>query len=234
MRTKGAVTHAQRQAAEQAIRAAGDRALLITPQRREVVAELVTALRDRPVPGVQDLLPAAETILLTLDSPRAAEAVRRALTSLLIALHAERPAAVSRGTLPDSPSHAEPVSIPVRYDGADLDEVARTLEVTTREVIAAHTGTVWRCSFVGFAPGFGYLESPDGRLAVPRKAQARTSIPVGAVGLAGGYSAVYPRSTPGGWQLIGTTDLRMWDVERDPPALIRGGATVRFIDARDR
>ncbi|MFE7744812.1 allophanate hydrolase subunit 1 [Nocardia sp. NPDC057455] len=231
MKTKDTVTHAQRQAAEEAIRAAGDRALLITPQRRAVVAELVAALRDRPVPGVQDLLPAAETVLLTLDSTLAAEPVRRALTTLLIALHAEGTTAVSRGT--SHASRADPVSIPVRYDGVDLDEVARMLEVTTAEVIAAHTGTVWRCAFVGFAPGFGYLESPDGRLSVPRRAQARTSIPAGAVALAGGYSAVYPRSTPGGWQLIGTTDLRMWDAERDPPALIRAGATVRFVDARD-
>ncbi|MBF6334932.1 allophanate hydrolase subunit 1 [Nocardia abscessus] len=232
MATKGTVPRAQRQAAEEAIRAAGDRALLITPQRRDMVAKLVAALRDRPVPGVQDLLPAAETVLLTLDSPRDGEAVRRALTTLLIALHAEQSSGVSRGTLPDNAFGLEPVSIPVRYDGADLDDVARLLELTTAEVIAAHTSTVWRCAFVGFAPGFGYLESPDGRLSVPRRAQARTSIPAGAVALAGGYSAVYPRSTPGGWQLIGTTDLRMWDVERDPPALIRAGATVRFVDAR--
>ncbi|MBF6469507.1 allophanate hydrolase subunit 1 [Nocardia beijingensis] len=231
MRTKDAVTRAQRQAAEETIRAAGDRALLITPQRRDMVAELVAALRDRPVPGVQDMLPAAETVLLTLETPGVAEAVRRAMTTLVVELHAER--RVSRGTLPDSAFPADPVSIPVRYDGADLDEVARMLEVTPAEVIAAHTGTVWRCAFVGFAPGFGYLEPPDGRLSVPRRAQARTSIPAGAVALAGGYSAVYPRSTPGGWQLIGTTDLEMWDVERDPPALIRAGGSVRFTDAGD-
>ncbi|MGK8521285.1 5-oxoprolinase subunit B family protein [Nocardia asteroides] len=229
MTTKGAGTPAQRQAAEDAIRPAGDRALLITPQRRVVVADLVAALRDHPVPGVRDLLPAAETVLLTLDSPRDAASVRAALTKLLVALHAESSPGVSRGTSPDRAFRAEPVSIPVRYDGADLDDVARSLELTTAEVIAAHTGTVWRCAFVGFAPGFGYLESPDGRLSVPRRAQSRTSIPAGAVALAGGYSAVYPRSTPGGWQLIGTTDLRMWDAERDPPALIRAGSTVRFI-----
>ncbi|MGY2055111.1 5-oxoprolinase subunit B family protein [Nocardia gipuzkoensis] len=232
MTTEGPVTRAQRQAAEEAIRAAGDRALLITPQRRDLVAELVAALRDRPVPGVQDMLPAAETVLLTLDVPRDGEAVRRALTTLLISLHAQQSTGVSRGTSPDNAFRPEPVAIPVRYDGADLDDVARLLEITTAEVIAAHTGTVWRCAFVGFAPGFGYLEASDGRFSVPRRVQARTSIPAGAVALAGGYSAVYPRSTPGGWQLIGTTDLRMWDAERDPPALIRAGATVRFVDAR--
>ncbi|MGW4324275.1 5-oxoprolinase subunit B family protein [Nocardia sp. NPDC004573] len=233
MATRGGPTHAAWQAAEAAIRAAGDRALLINPQRRDSVAELATALRDRPIPGVQDVLPAAETLLLTLHSPRDADPVRRVLTSLLVSLHAEQSPIVSRGTLSDNAFRVEPVSIPVRFDGPDLDDVARMLDLTTAEVIAAHTGTVWRCAFVGFAPGFGYLESPDGRLSVPRRAQARTSIPAGAVALAGGYSAVYPRSTPGGWQVIGTTELRMWDVEREPPALIRAGATVRFVDARD-
>ncbi|WP_406268386.1 allophanate hydrolase subunit 1 [Nocardia sp. NBC_00881] len=219
------------QAAERAIRAAGDRALLVTPDRRDMVANLAAALRDRPVAGVQDVLPAAETVLLTLHSSRDGEAVRRVVTTLLAALRDEHLDSVSRGTLPDNSSPTDPVLIPVRYDGDDLDEVARLLELSVAEVIAAHTGTVWRCAFVGFAPGFGYLESPDGRLTVPRRAQARTVIPAGAVALAGGYSAVYPRSTPGGWQLIGTTGQRMWNVERDPPALIRVGDTVRFVEA---
>ncbi|MEU2035189.1 5-oxoprolinase subunit B family protein [Nocardia amamiensis] len=232
MTTEGAVPGAARHEAETAIRAVGDRALLVTPERREVVAELVTALRAGPIPGVQDVLPAAETVLLTLDSPRDREAVRRALTTILVSLR-ELVGDVSRKIVPDSAFQADPVVIPVRYDGADLDAVAELLELSTAEVIAAHTGTVWRCAFVGFAPGFGYLESPDGRLSVPRRAQARTAIPAGAVALAGGYSAVYPRNTPGGWQLIGTTETRMWDVERDPPALIRAGDTVRFVDAKE-
>lgn len=232
MTTEGVVPGPARHEAETAIRAVGDRALLVTPERREVVAELVTALRAGPIPGVQDVLPAAETVLLTLDSPRDREAVRRALTTILVSLR-ELVGDVSRETMPDSAFRADPVVIPVRYDGADLDEVAELLELSTAEVIAAHTGTVWRCAFVGFAPGFGYLESPDGRLSVPRRAQARTAIPAGAVALAGGYSAVYPRNTPGGWQLIGTTETRMWDVERDPPALVRAGDTVRFVDAKE-
>ncbi|MEU7763724.1 allophanate hydrolase subunit 1 [Nocardia sp. NPDC049190] len=225
------MTNAGWQAAERAIRAAGDRALLVTPDRRGSAAELAAALRDRPVAGVQDVLPAAETVLLILDSPRDGEVVRRALATLLVSVRNAESDIVSRGTLPDDASAADPVEIPVRYDGADLDDVARLLELATADVIAAHTGTVWRCAFVGFAPGFGYLESPDSGLAVPRRAQARTAIPAGAVALADCYSAVYPRSTPGGWQLIGTTDLRMWDVERDPPALIRAGGAVRFVEA---
>ncbi|ONM49058.1 5-oxoprolinase subunit B family protein [Nocardia donostiensis] len=207
------------------IRMAGDRALLITPPPEQVPA-VVAALRARRIDGIMDLLPAAETVFVTLTSAAAVERVHRELDELLrrVADFDD----VSRGTpLVEQP---DPVRIPVHYDGADLAEVARLLDMSVAEVIAAHTGTVWRCAFVGFAPGFGYLES-DGRLAVPRRAEPRTAIPAGAVAVAGGYSAVYPRATPGGWQLIGHTDLRMWDVDRDPPALIRAGAVVAFVDA---
>ncbi|WP_067834798.1 5-oxoprolinase subunit B family protein [Nocardia lijiangensis] len=225
------------------IRAAGDRALLVAPSDPGLAAALADALRGSAPAGIQDVLPAAETVLVTLVSAADAESVRREICALLEDAQlegtqledaqledAQRTAYspdVSRETVPhnDSP---EPIVIPVRYDGADLADVADLLGMTEDEVIAAHTGTVWRCAFVGFAPGFGYLESPDGRLTVPRRDTARTSIPEGAVALAGGYSAVYPRSTPGGWQLIGRTDLPMWDVDRDPPALIRVGGMVRF------
>ncbi|WP_431953712.1 5-oxoprolinase subunit B family protein [Nocardia lijiangensis] len=218
---------------QQYIRAAGDRALLVAPSDTGLAATLADALRGSAPVGIQDVLPAAETVLVTLVSAADAESVRREICALLEDAQledAQRTADspdVSRETVPhnDSP---EPIVIPVHYDGADLADVADLLGMTEDEVIAAHTGTVWRCAFVGFAPGFGYLESPDGRLTVPRRDAARTSIPEGAVALAGGYSAVYPRSTPGGWQLIGRTDLPMWDVDRDPPALIRAGGTVRF------
>ncbi|PXX65681.1 KipI family sensor histidine kinase inhibitor [Nocardia tenerifensis] len=220
---------------DRVIRAAGDCALLVLPARHDEVAKLVAALRVRMPEGVADILPAAETVLVTLLSPEHADSVRQALTTLLRELRT--PAAVqgsgdvSRGTLSGNDSRDDPLEIPVRYDGADLAEVARLLGLTEAEVIAEHTGTVWHCAFVGFAPGFGYLESPDARLTVPRRPEARTSIPAGAVALAGGYTAVYPRSTPGGWHLIGTTDLRMWDVHRDPPSLIRAGRYVRFVEA---
>ncbi len=212
------------------IRPAGDRAMLITLDDPRPVQRLASALRVHAIAGVEDVLPAAETVLVTMHSVSYGVQVRRELVALLDRLdHEQAPADspdVSRGTAPDD----EPVvAIPVRYDGADLPEVARLLDLSIPEVIAAHTGTVWRCAFVGFAPGFGYLTSPDGRLTVPRRTRARTAIPAGAVGLAGGYSAVYPRGTPGGWQLIGSTDLRMWAVDRDPPALVRAGSAVRFV-----
>ncbi|MEV0462473.1 allophanate hydrolase subunit 1 [Nocardia tengchongensis] len=225
------------------VRAAGDRALLVIPRLPATVAGLMSALHPRP-PGVVDVLPAAETVLVTLDSPRALESVRKRLLALLTRLEVAARVGAGAGRLPDRPpagsgatgsagenSEPAPVLIPVHYDGEDLPEVARLLGLSAAEVVAQHTGTVWRCAFVGFAPGFGYLESPDARLTVPRRTQARTAIPAGAVALAGGYSAVYPRRSPGGWQVIGTTDVSMWDVDRDPPALVRAGTPVRFVDA---
>ncbi|MFC4123920.1 5-oxoprolinase subunit B family protein [Nocardia rhizosphaerae] len=216
------------------IRPAGDRAVLITLDDPHPVQRLASALRVHAIAGVQDVLPAAETVLVTMHSVSYGVQVRRELVALLDRLDQEQSQAdspdVSRGTVPDSVIPDEVVRIPVRYDGADLPEVARLLDLSVPEVIAQHTAVDWRCAFVGFAPGFGYLTSPDGRLTVPRRARARTAIPPGAVAIAGGYSAVYPRGTPGGWQLIGSTDLRMWAVDRDPPALIRAGTAVRFVD----
>ncbi|WP_336084589.1 5-oxoprolinase subunit B family protein [Nocardia sp. SSK8] len=219
------------------IRPAGDRAMLITLDDPRPVQRLASALRVHAIAGVQDVLPAAETVLVTLHAVSYGVQVRRELLALLDRLDQEPPqpdsADVSRGTAPVEGCAEDIVEIPVRYDGADLPEVARLLDLSVADVIAAHTGTLWRCAFVGFAPGFGYLTSPDGRLTVPRRDRARTAIPPGAVALAGGYSAVYPRGTPGGWQLIGRTELRMWAVERDPPALVRAGSAIRFVEATE-
>nr|WP_280358626.1 allophanate hydrolase subunit 1 [Nocardia otitidiscaviarum] len=226
------------------MRAAGDRALLVIPPSRALIPQLLAALGARPA-GVVDVLPAAETVLVTLTAPADAEPVRRRLSGVLTDLAATAGGATGEPTPPRAAEPGAvavgdtdavggtdlgtgPLVVPVRYDGTDLPRVAELLGLTVDEVIAQHTGVEWRCAFVGFAPGFGYLESPDGRLTVPRRAQSRTAIPPGAVALAGGYSAVYPRRSPGGWQLIGTTELHMWDVDRDPPALIRPGTRVRF------
>ncbi|NNG35450.1 allophanate hydrolase subunit 1 [Nakamurella sp. DB0629] len=126
-----------------------------------------------------------------------------------------------------------PVEIPVRYDGADLGEVAALTGLGVAELIAAHTDSVWRAAFAGFAPGFAYLTGGDPRLAVPRRTHPRTEIPSGAVGLAGEYCGIYPRRSPGGWQLIGRTDAVLWDERRDPPALLTPGTLVRFVAVRD-
>ena len=126
------------------------------------------------------------------------------------------------------------IEVPVTYDGPDLADVASHTGLSEDEIVAAHTGTPWTVAFGGFAPGFAYLVGGDERLAVPRRESPRTSVPAGSVGLAGEFSGVYPRSSPGGWQLIGRTDAEMFDVDRDPPALLVPGAHVRFVEAQSR
>ena len=121
------------------------------------------------------------------------------------------------------------IEIPVTYDGPDLADVAGHTGLSEDEVVAAHIGTPWTVAFGGFAPGFAYLVGGDERLVVPRRETPRTSVPAGSVGLAGEFSGVYPRSSPGGWQLIGCTNAVMFDVDRDPPALLAPGAQVRFV-----
>jgi KipI family sensor histidine kinase inhibitor len=126
------------------------------------------------------------------------------------------------------------IEIAVTYDGPDLADVAEHTGISEEEVVAAHTGKPWMVAFGGFAPGFAYLVGGDDRLVVPRRETPRTSVPAGSVGLAGEFSGVYPRSSPGGWQLIGHTDAVMFDVDRDPPALLVPGAPVRFVEAPSR
>jgi KipI family sensor histidine kinase inhibitor len=123
-------------------------------------------------------------------------------------------------------------TIEVRYDGEDLEAVSRLTGLSAQQVVAAHTGTPWQVAFCGFAPGFSYLVGGDPRLEVPRRDESRVRVPAGAVALAGPFSSVYPRASPGGWQLIGHTDAVLWDTHADPPALLTPGSTVRFVEAR--
>jgi KipI family sensor histidine kinase inhibitor len=120
--------------------------------------------------------------------------------------------------------------IDVRYDGEDLADIARFTGLTVDQVVAAHTGTEWRVAFCGFAPGFSYLIGGDPRLRVPRRDEARVRVPAGSVALAGEFSSIYPRVSPGGWQLLGHTDAVLWDSSADPPAVLRPGAVVQFRD----
>ena len=201
----------------------GDRALLVELGEAQRVLRYVDALRDADLDCIADLVPAAETVLVIATERASVETLRDRLRE------------VSPDPDPDPPTVSAPrdeedaIEVPVRYDGPDLGDVARHTGLSEDEVVAAHTGQTWRVGFGGFAPGFGYLLGDDRRLEVPRRDSARTSVPAGAVGLAGEYTGVYPRESPGGWQLIGTTDAVMWDLQRDPPALLRPGAAVRFV-----
>jgi len=182
------------------------------------VAAWTAALAAAQLPGVVDLVPAARSVLLLLADDVAPGSVLGAVARL-------DPAVVEH---PGIASEADVVEIPVRYDGPDLADVAAHCGLGPREVVAAHCSRPWRVEFAGFAPGFAYLGGGDPRLVVPRRASPRTAVPAGSVALAAGYTAVYPRSSPGGWQLIGRTEAAMWDLGRRPPALLRVGQLVRF------
>ena len=193
----------------------GDRSLLIEAETTEEAIGWTVAINEADLPGVVDVVPGARTVLVTADGPGRTGALRTALERLTPAPEKAR-------------RYGPTIDVPVIYDGPDLEDVARLTGMTTHEVITAHTGTPWHVAFGGFAPGFAYLIGGDPRLQVPRRDDARTKVPAGAVGLAGEFSGIYPRQSPGGWQLLGHTDLPMWDVDRDPPALLQPGTLVRF------
>lgn len=177
-------------------------------------AELLRRRAAGSLPAVREIVPGARTVLLDgLADP------------------AHLAADLPHWSVPPlAGGGGEAVEIPVRYDGPDLEEVAALWGVAPEEVGRLHAGTGFRVAFCGFAPGFGYLTGLDERYHVPRRSSPRTRVPAGSVGLAGGYTGVYPRSSPGGWQLIGTAaQTVLWDPERTPAALLEPGVRVRFV-----
>ncbi|MCL6735410.1 5-oxoprolinase subunit B family protein [Streptomyces neyagawaensis] len=194
----------------------GARALLIELDSGAEAEALHAELLRRCAAGdlaVTEIVPAARTVLLDgLEAP---------------ARVAER---LASWEVPSAPARAEEViEIPVRYDGPDLPDVAAHWGVDEAEVVSIHAAAEFRVAFCGFAPGFGYLTGLPRE--VPRRATPRTAVPPGSVALAGPYTGVYPRSSPGGWQLIGTTDTVLWDPSRVPAALLTPGVRVRFRPA---
>lgn len=123
------------------------------------------------------------------------------------------------------------IEVPTRYDGPDVEEVARLSRLSVPELIAAHTSREHLAYFLGFMPGFAYCGGLDPRIVAPRLPSPRTRVPAGSVAVVDGQTAVYPVASPGGWRLIGTTDLAVFDPRRDPPALIHPGDRVRFVAA---
>ena len=176
------------------------------------------SLEAADLPGVTELIPAARTVLLSFDPARtSAEILAEAVRGL--------------GHTESVSDTAREVTIEVRYDGEDLAEVADLLSVSPAEVVKRHQAATWQVAFAGFAPGFGYLAGDDELFNVPRRSSPRTRVPVGSVALAGEFTGVYPRSSPGGWQLIGRTDAKLWDLDRQPPALFVPGTIVKFVEA---
>ncbi len=194
----------------------GDRALLVEVPDPAAVAAVRAALEAGPLPGQRDLVPAARTVLVVLD--------RQPSDLDLAALRRLSPAAPA----PDRGTAA--VELPVVFDGEDLADVAGLTGRSVADVVAALTSPELTVAFCGFAPGFGYLTGLPDDLHVPRRPTPRTRVPAGSVALAGPYAGVYPQASPGGWQLVGRTDAVLFDVDRDPPALLSPGTVVRFRD----
>ena len=199
-------------------RRVGEHGLLVECADATEVAATYAALRSRPADlGAVDLVPAARTVLVDgLADLTGAEV-------LIGNLVPERE--------PPAKLPGRVVELPVTYDGPDLAEVARQWQVDEAEVVRIHGGAEFTVAFCGFAPGFAYCTGlPDG-LVVQRRQDPRPRVPAGAVALAGEFTAVYPSASPGGWQLIGRTDVPVWRPEEQHPALLEPGARVRFRDA---
>lgn len=206
----------------------GDSAVLVETDDIDAVLTIGALLTPLVETGqgvwaeVDDLVPAARTLLVVARPTTDLTTLRRAVIEAI-----SHPAAAVR---PGASHGSDVLEVPVRYDGPDLEEVARQTGLGPEEVVAAHTGSTWRVAFGGFSPGFAYLVGGDPRLEVARRPAPRTRVPAGSVALAGQFSGVYPRESPGGWQVIGRTDAVLWDVTRTPPALLAPGIAVRFTE----
>lgn len=204
------------------VRPVGEVALLVDAHEVEP-ALLASALGAGVAQGglaVSDIVVGAETVLVIAGGPRSRQRIGEVLAEISpVSLEGPDP-----GTEPGI------IEIPVCYDGADLDDVARATDRSTPEVVALHASATYKVAFVGFAPGFAYLAGLPPALHVGRLSQPRPVVPAGSVAIADTYSAVYPRSSPGGWRLLGTSPAVLFDVERRPAAVLGPGAVVRFVE----
>ena len=208
----------------------GDAALVLTYPARldpEVNARCVAvaeALRRRPVRGVRDVVEAYATVTVHFD-PLSGDSEE--IAAVLRGLAAEAGALSGRGGV----RPPREVRLPVRYGGArgpDLADVARFACCSEAEVIERHCGAAYRVYMLGFQPGFAYLGAVDPRIAAPRRPAPRVRVPAGSVGIASRQTGVYPVASPGGWQLIGQTPVRVFDMARSDPFLLAAGDVVRF------
>lgn len=211
------VTATPSRAGEPAILPMGDDGFLLEVGGLDEVLALHRTLEASVPDGVVDLVPAARTVCVRVDPARLTLAAARAWA---------REATADAASV--APSHAEVVELDVAYEGVDLAETAALLGIGPGELVERHTGAEWTVAFTGFAPGFGYLVSAGWPFDVPRLDSPRTRVPAGSVGLAAGFTGAYPRETPGGWRLIGTTGATLFDASAASPALLAPGTRVRF------
>lgn len=191
--------------------------LLLELGSLDEVLDRYAALQAADLP-VLDLVPAGRTILVVAERGTDLDALARQLHLIEPVAAGDRPGAE--------------LSVPVSYDGADLAGAAEELGCSAEELVRRHQAETWTVAFCGFAPGFGYLAGSRFSWSAPRRFSPRTRVPARSVALAGEFSAVYPRESPGGWQLIGRTELEVFDPDREPPGLLVPGTRVRFVEAR--
>lgn len=201
------------------MRRVGEAAWLLELGGSAQVLAALHALRVRGDPDVRELVPGAATLLVVLDAAPMLDAS---------ALRAIEDAARSTVAPPALDATGRLHRIPVRYDGADLADLASRAGLAVADVIARHAAAEYRVAFVGFQPGFAYLAGLPSELHAPRLVAPRPRVPAGSVAIGGEWTGVYPLATPGGWNLLGTTDVVLFDATADPPALLQPGDVVRF------
>lgn len=209
----------------------GDSALLIRvveefdpEESLDAVLRAAEALEHAAIPAVVEVVPAYTTVGVFIDPAR---------TETFDEVRASIESAVARDSeLVGSVTDRATIEVPVCYEdeefAPDLDEVARRSGLPRDEVVRRHSDAIYRVSCVGFTPGFPYLSGLPPELAVPRRASPRKEIPAGAVAIGGTQTGIYPRKSPGGWNIIGRSPLRLFEVGRNPPALFQPGDRVRF------
>lgn len=202
------------------------------------VTELAGRIAEAGLPGVIEIVPAYAVVTVFFEPAEVDPEVLREqlghLASIEYVLPSSRLPVLSTDRPPDRPASQRSsrlITIPTRYDGPDLAQVAADTGLSESEVIRRHSQIEYRVYLLGFAPGFAYLGELDPALVIPRRSTPRTRVPAGSVAIAGAQTGVYPLATPGGWHLIGTTSLRMFDPAREPAALLRVGDRVRFEPA---
>ncbi|MFF1252345.1 5-oxoprolinase/urea amidolyase family protein [Pseudarthrobacter sp. NPDC058329] len=200
------------------VRHVGQRALLAELEHPEDVLALQEYLTANPPVGQLEVISAAETVMITCSTPESARRIRKALLNLVFP--------------PRQHGENALVRIDVVYDGEDLRDVAAHCGLSPEAVLTAHSSQTWTAAFTGFSPGLAYMVGENNLLNVPRRPSPRTSVPAGSVALGGKYSSVYPRVSPGGWQIIGHTQTAMWDLARENPALVTPGTEVIFQPVR--
>jgi inhibitor of KinA len=196
---------------------------IIDERLNEAAVAAADQVRGCAIPGIRDIVPAYASFAVYIDPARTD--VQTVVDLILASLNTMTDAPVARIEHP-------PIEIPVCYDPAfapDLPAVAIHAGCSEDDAVAIHASRTYRVFMLGFLPGFPYMGIVDDRIAVPRHETPRIRVAAGSVGIAGRQTGIYPRDTPGGWQIIGRTPLRLFDVRRDPPTVLTAGMSVRFV-----